>query len=29
MNRYAEYVGADAFVIDAVTGINLCKEWVS
>jgi 5-methyltetrahydrofolate--homocysteine methyltransferase len=23
------YVGADAWVIDAVTGINLCKEWVS
>ncbi len=23
-----EYVGADAFVIDAVSGINLCKEWV-
>jgi methanogenic corrinoid protein MtbC1 len=24
-----EYVGADAFVIDAVAGINLCKKWVS
>ncbi len=23
------YVGADAFVTDAVAGINLCKEWVS
>ncbi|MCG6878438.1 MAG: cobalamin-dependent protein [Deltaproteobacteria bacterium] len=27
--QVCEYVGADAFVIDAVTGINLCKEWVS
>lgn len=24
-----QYVGADAFVIDAVAGINLCKQWVS
>jgi 5-methyltetrahydrofolate--homocysteine methyltransferase len=24
-----EYVGADAFVVDAVNGISLCKEWVS
>jgi methanogenic corrinoid protein MtbC1 len=23
------YVGADAFVIDAVAGINFCKEWMS
>lgn len=23
------YVGADAYVIDAVTGVNLCKGWVS
>ncbi|HSH68899.1 MAG TPA: cobalamin-dependent protein, partial [Deferrisomatales bacterium] len=22
------YVGADAFVIDAVTGVNYCKEWL-
>ena len=27
--QICEYVGADAFVIDAVTGINICKEWVS
>ena len=27
--QMCQYVGADAFVIDAVTGINLCKEWVS
>ncbi len=26
--QICRYVGADAFVIDAVTGINLCKEWV-
>jgi 5-methyltetrahydrofolate--homocysteine methyltransferase len=24
-----EYVGADAFVVDAVSGISLCKKWVS
>jgi methanogenic corrinoid protein MtbC1 len=23
------YVGADAFVTDAVTGVNICKGWVS
>ena len=23
-----QYVGADAFVIDAVSGINICKGWV-
>jgi 5-methyltetrahydrofolate--homocysteine methyltransferase len=26
--QVCKYVGADAFVIDAVAGINLCKEWV-
>ncbi|MGA2403234.1 MAG: cobalamin-dependent protein [Syntrophobacteraceae bacterium] len=24
-----KYVGADAFVTDAVAGINICKKWVS
>jgi methanogenic corrinoid protein MtbC1 len=24
-----KYVGADAFVTDAVTGVNICKGWVS
>ena len=24
-----DYVGADAFVVDAVNGIKFCKEWVS
>lgn len=27
--RVCTYVGADAFVTDAVTGINICKRWVS
>jgi methylmalonyl-CoA mutase cobalamin-binding domain/chain len=27
--QVCQYVGADAFVIDAVSGINLCKEWMS
>ncbi|MCF8130117.1 MAG: cobalamin-dependent protein [Deltaproteobacteria bacterium] len=27
--QVCEYTGADAFVIDAVAGINLCKEWMS
>jgi len=28
-DQVCQYVGADAWVIDAVSGINLCKEWVS
>lgn len=28
-SQTCDYVGADAFVIDAVTGINLCKKWVN
>ena len=24
-----DYVGADAFVVDAVSGIKLCKDWVA
>ena len=24
-----KYVGADAFVTDAVAGINICKGWMS
>jgi methylmalonyl-CoA mutase cobalamin-binding domain/chain len=27
-DQVCNYVGADAWVIDAVTGINLCKQWV-
>ncbi len=27
--QVCNYVGADAWVIDAVAGINLCKQWVS
>lgn len=27
--KVCNYVGADAFVIDAVAGVNLCKEWVN
>ena len=27
--QVCNYVGADAFVVDAVSGIKLCKEWVS
>jgi len=26
--QVCEYVGADAFVTDAVAGVNKCKEWV-
>jgi methylmalonyl-CoA mutase cobalamin-binding domain/chain len=28
-DQVCQYVGADAWVIDAVSGINLCKKWVS
>lgn len=28
-DQVCSYVGADAWVIDAVTAINLCKKWVS
>jgi len=28
-DQVCQYVGADAWVIDAVSGINFCKEWVS
>lgn len=27
--QVCEYVGADAFVVDAVNGISLCKKWMS
>lgn len=27
--QVCSYVGADAFVTDAVSGINICKSWVS
>jgi 5-methyltetrahydrofolate--homocysteine methyltransferase len=26
--QICNYTGADAFVTDAVAGVNLCKEWV-
>jgi 5-methyltetrahydrofolate--homocysteine methyltransferase len=30
MDEHAcKYIGADAFVTDAVAGVNLCKKWVS
>ena len=30
MDQHAcKYIGADAFVTDAVAGVNLCKKWVS
>lgn len=28
-DKVCKYTGADAYVIDAVTGLNLCKEWVN
>ena len=28
-DQICEYVGADAWVIDAVAGVNYCKEWLS
>ena len=27
--QICQYVGADAFVTDAVAGVNLCKQWVA
>ncbi|SHK22474.1 Methanogenic corrinoid protein MtbC1 [Desulfatibacillum alkenivorans DSM 16219] len=27
--QVSEYVGADAFVTDAVAGVNICKEWMA
>jgi 5-methyltetrahydrofolate--homocysteine methyltransferase len=27
--QVCDYIGADAFVIDAVAGVNKCKEWVN
>ena len=30
MDEHAcKYIGADAFVTDAVAGVNICKRWVS
>lgn len=28
-DQVCRYTGADAYVIDAVTGVNICKEWVN
>ena len=27
--QVCEYIGADAFVTDAVAGVNICKEWMA
>jgi 5-methyltetrahydrofolate--homocysteine methyltransferase len=26
--QVCKYIGADAFVTDAVAGVNKCKEWM-
>lgn len=28
-DQVCKYTGADAYVIDAVSGVNICKEWVN
>lgn len=28
-DKVCKYTGADAYVIDAVSGVNICKEWVN
>jgi 5-methyltetrahydrofolate--homocysteine methyltransferase len=28
-DKVCKYTGADAYVIDAIAGVNICKEWVN